>query len=102
MKPSLSADEADFFGPAFADPVRARQLDSALRRLGAGREQEDLVQSCRGKSDQILGQLGPFFAGENVIMEQTAFNLVDNRLAHLARAMTGISHQDAAAPIEPL
>jgi len=47
VKGPLEADDGELTGAADLLAVRARQLDGALRGLGAGREQKDLLERRR-------------------------------------------------------
>ena len=101
VKTALRAHDADLLRAAFADAMRADQLDGALGRLRTGREQEYLVQAFGGQLHKLLHQRGAFLAGKHVVVHQAAVDLVDDGLAHFGRPVAGVGHQHAAAPVQP-
>ena len=56
VKAALRADDADLPVAALADAMGARELDRALSRFRARREQEDLVQPFRRNLDELFDQ----------------------------------------------
>ena len=102
MEAPCETDDADLGLATHFDAMGAAQLDGALGGFAAGAEQEDLLQSLgRNRSDD-LGCFGAFFAGEDVVVNEAAVDLVDHRLADFWRGVAGIRHQHTAAPVEPL
>jgi hypothetical protein len=92
MKSPFGADNSNLPIAAFSNATRPRELDRAFRGLGASCEQKHLVQSFRRKPRQQFDKFGALFAWENIIVQEAAVDLVDDRLAHFGRAMAAIGH----------
>ena len=57
MKAALVTDDTDLAFAADLDAVRACEFDRALRRLGAGGEQEDFLQALGRDTGETLDEI---------------------------------------------
>ncbi len=101
VKAALPSDDADLFRPADRDAVRAAQLDRALRRLRASRQQEDFFQALRRNAGEAFRERRAFFIWKYVAVQQAAVHLRDDRLAHLRRGVARVGDEHARRPVQP-
>ena len=101
VEAAFGADDADLFVTAFADAVGAGEFNGAFGGFGAGGEEENFIQTFGRELDEEFGELGAFFAGENVVVQQAGVDLLDDGLADLGSTMAAIGDEHAGTPVEP-
>ena len=101
MERALVAHEGDLLIAADRAPVGPRQLDGGLGCLGAGGQQEDLLQRVGRELRQLRHEPGAHLAGEAVVVQQRLLGLGADGLHDLRPAVPGVGHEHARAPVDP-
>ncbi len=97
----VEGHDADLLPPADPRPFGSGQLDRALGRLGAGGQQEHLVEPLRCDFRQFCRQAGALTARKAVVVDQPAIDLFEHRAGNLGVVVAGVGDQHAARPVEP-